>query len=274
MSRLLNKTAIVTGAASGIGRGIAECFVREGAKVMLADVNFDGAERAAREISEFVLWGAEPVEVDVTSNESVTQMVKYAIKEMEHIDILVNAAGVSGEIQDNYFELSLEEIMENTEHVFDVNLFGLKRTTRVVGAHMKERRSGVILNIASIVAHGHGDMQLKHAYNDSKVGVWSFTRYCMSNLAPNGVRFNSISPGLIWTELWVKLGMQLRNKYPEKYGNMTAREIFDKWVEERVPLKRAQTPEDVGAAAVFLASDEARNITGVDLPVDGGVLAR
>jgi NAD(P)-dependent dehydrogenase (short-subunit alcohol dehydrogenase family) len=274
MSRLQGKTAIVTGAASGIGRGIAECFAKEGARVVLADINIKGAVDVIEMNEALISSGALPLWMDVTSDQNVKSAIQEALIQFDHIDILVNAAGISGEIQDDFFEHTLGEIMKNAHSVFEVNFFGAMRTTRVLGEHFRKRRSGSIINIASIVAHGRGGMQLKPPYNASKAGLIEFTHWSAIQLAPYNVRVNSISPGLIYTELWEKLGAQLRNKYPDKYGHMMAREIFDLWVKERVPLAREQTPEDVGKAAVYLASDEAINVSGTDIAVDGGVLAR
>ena len=117
---------------------------------------------------------------------------------------------------------------------------------------------------------------MKPAYNMSKAAVVSLTKTLAIDLAPYGVRVNSISPGLLYTGFWDHLPHQLKTERPEQYAPDADiyNDVFMRRVKELVPLGRPQTPEDIGWAAVFLASDEAKNINGIDLPVDGGVLAR
>ena len=275
MDRLKGKTAIITGAASGIGRGIALCFAAQGARVALADLGVVLAQDVIENTGRMIENESIAVKVDVRSNKSVTDMLDLVLEKFGHVDILVNAAGISGRIGKSFDRQSLDDFVDNAHQVLDVNLVGALRTTRGILEHFKKRGEGCIINIASIVAHGRGDMQLKPAYNASKAGLIEFSHWCAIRLAEYSVRVNTISPGLVYTTLWEKLGVQLKEEFPEEFpADMPARAIFDKWVETRVPLKREQTPWDIGMAAVFLASDEAQNITGIDIPVDGGVLAR
>jgi NAD(P)-dependent dehydrogenase (short-subunit alcohol dehydrogenase family) len=272
MARLKGKTAIVTGAASGIGRGIAECFALEGARVILADINVGAAQALIDDSDVFRFNGCRAVEVDVTSNESVRHLAATVLRDHGSVDILVNNAGMSGEIGDPMDIDPFDETIANWEKVLDTNLISMTRTTRALFDHFKQRQAGSIINIASIVGHNNGRMQMKPAYNASKSGVISYTHWLAVQMAPFGVRVNSISPGIIFTQFWSHLGEQLAIKRPQEQFK-DARDAFDHRREQLVPLKVEQTPRDVGWAAVFLASDEARVITGVDLPVDGGVLA-
>ncbi len=271
MNQLEDRVAIVTGAASGIGRGIAECFAGEKASIVLADINHAGVSHVIRERADLFSGRSIAIDVDVTSRESVKNMIATALDCFGHVDILVNNAGISGNIGDPFPKNTLE----NWQKVYDTNTLSVVRTVAELWDHFISRRSGRIINISSIVAHNRGEMQMKPAYNASKSAVLSFTRWLAIQMAPFNVTVNSISPGLLYTGFWQKLGKQLREERPEEYPAGTEiRDVFLKRVKELVPLGREQTPQDVGYAAVFLASDRAKNITGIDLPVDGGVLAK
>jgi 3-oxoacyl-[acyl-carrier protein] reductase len=271
MDRLKGKTAIVTGAASGIGRAIAECFATEGATVVLADKNFRGAIEVMRGPA---FKGDEHFarEVDVTSDDNVNDMMKGVLNRFGHIDILVNNAGMAGDIGDPF----PQNTVENWKRVFDTNTISAVRTVKALWNHFTERREGVILNIASIVGHNRGSLNMKPAYNASKSAIVALTKVMAIDLAPYNVRVNTISPGILWTGFWDHLAGQLKKERPEQYAPDADiyNDVFMKRVREIVPLGKPQDPEDIGKAAVFLASDEARFITGIDLPVDGGVLAR
>jgi NAD(P)-dependent dehydrogenase (short-subunit alcohol dehydrogenase family) len=130
-----------------------------------------------------------------------------------------------------------------------------------------ERRQGKIVNIASIA--GPMSSQTMPSYSVSKMGVVTFTRIVAKDLAAYNVNVNAICPGLLWTDMWKNIGEVIRGTNPA-YANLTPRQMFDKRVEEWIPLKREQTPEDIGEATVFLVSEAARNITGQTLVVDGG----
>jgi NAD(P)-dependent dehydrogenase (short-subunit alcohol dehydrogenase family) len=140
---------------------------------------------------------------------------------------------------------------------------------KAVAPHMIERKAGRIVNIASIA--GPISAVTMPAYSVAKMGVITITKVVAKELAPHGVTVNAICPGVLYTDFWQKLAAHIADTNPAFKG-MTPRQVFDKRVGDLVPLKREQTPEDIGWAAVFLASDEARNITGVALPVDGGVM--
>ncbi|MBP9711291.1 MAG: SDR family oxidoreductase [Candidatus Pacebacteria bacterium] len=272
MDKLLRKTALVTGAASGIGLGIAQCFALEGARVILADINLDGAVNVIENSDALKFNGAQAVKMDVAHDEDVPDVIRYVLKNYGPIDILVNNAGMAGEIGDPF----PKNTIANLQKVFDTNAASAMRTSLAMWENFTSRRSGVILNIASIVAHWHGALNMKPAYNMSKAAVVSLTKTLAIDLAPYNVRVNSISPGLLYTGFWDHLARQLKIERPEQYApdaNIHD-DVFLKRVGELVPLGRPQEPDDIGKAAVFLASDDAKNITGIDLPVDGGVLAR
>ncbi|HEY4519574.1 MAG TPA: SDR family oxidoreductase [Candidatus Paceibacterota bacterium] len=270
MGQLDGKVALVTGGAHGIGAGIATCFALEGATVVVADLDI----KVARALSEGGLLAKNhgfALELDVTSDASVQAVVKETLEKVGRVDILVNNAGIAGEIGDPF----LLNTPDNWLKVYNTNTVSMERTVRALWNNFTTMRSGRIINIASIVAHGHGELKMKPAYNASKAGVIALTKVLAIQLAPYNVTVNSISPGLLFTGFWQHLGEQLKEKRPEQYPPGTETyDVFLKRVKELVPLGRQQHPHDIGWAAVFLASDRATNITGIDVPVDGGVLAR
>src|SRR4029453_13689500 len=158
---------------------------------------------------------------------------------------------------------------EDWDRTFAVNTKSVFLTCKAVAPHFIERKAGRIVNIASIA--GPISAPTMPPYSVAKMGVITLTRIVAKELAPHGVTVNAICPGVLWTDFWQKLAAHLAETNPAFKG-MTARQVFDKRVGDITPMKREQTPEDIGWAAVFLASDEARNITGQALNVDGGVV--
>jgi meso-butanediol dehydrogenase/(S,S)-butanediol dehydrogenase/diacetyl reductase len=158
---------------------------------------------------------------------------------------------------------------EDWDRTFAVNTKSVFLTCKAIAPHFIERKAGRIVNIASIA--GPISAPTMPPYSVAKMGVITLTRIIAKELAPHGVTVNAICPGVLWTDFWQKLAAHLAETNPVFKG-MTARQVFDKRVADITPMKREQTPEDIGWAAVFLASDEARNITGQSLNVDGGVV--
>ena len=244
MARLEGKTAIVTGGASGFGAGIVRKFVAEGARVMIADINGDGAAALAKEL------GALAQQVDLSKGESVDAMAKAALAAFSTLDILVNNAGVS------HLPAPLDEISEaDFDRVVAVNIKSVYLTSRALVPHMKARRKGAILNVASTAAVS--PRPRLSWYNASKGWMVTATKSMAVELAPLGVRVNAINPVAGETPL-------LKTFMGEDTPEIRARFLAT------IPLGRFSTPEDMGNAACFLCSDEASMITGVALEVDGG----
>lgn len=264
--RLKDKVAIVTGGGGGIGEGIANCLAREGANVVIADINFDSAYKVVTKVEESYGIKGFPFFVDIKKSENVSLMVEQTVKIFGKIDILVNNVGISGSIGLPFDNNTEEEWKE----IFDTNLFSVFRTAKAVAPHFRKQRSGRIINIASIAGQMPGPM--KPAYSVSKMGVITLTRILAGEFAPYNVTVNAINPGLLWTPLWEKLAKQNKERFPDEYSNMEDQDIFMKRTLELTPLRRPQKPEDVGNAVVFLASDEASEITGDVLQVNGGVI--
>jgi len=262
--RLAGKVAVVTGGGSGIGRGIVLAMAREGADVAIPDIQGINADTVAAEVKALGRK-ALPMKTDVTSAADVTAMVNRVLEAFGKIDIVVNNAGMASP-PGLPFTNNTEEDWDRT---FAVNTKSVFLVCKTVAPHMIERKSGRIVNIASIA--GPISALTMPPYSVAKMGVITLTKIIAKELAPHGVTVNAICPGVLYTAFWEKLAAHIAETNPAFKG-MTPREVFDKRVGDLVPMKREQMPEDIGWAAVFLASEEARNITGVALPVDGGVM--
>ncbi len=242
--RLKDKTAIVTGAGSGFGAGIARKFAAEGARVMVADINAESAREIAAEIAGIAQT------VDVANNNSVMHMVADAIKAFGTVDILVNNAGIT------HLPAPMETISEDEfDRVLAVNAKSVYLTARHLVPHLKANKSGAILNIASTA--GVSPRPNLNWYNASKGWMITATKAMAVELAAHGVRVNALNPVAGETPL-------LKSFMGEDTPEIRAKFL------STIPLGRFSTPEDMGNAACFLCSDEASMITGVAMEVDGG----
>ena len=242
--RLLNKTAIVTGAGSGFGVGIARKFAAEGAQVLVADINGEAAQTIATEIN------GVPCMVDVANGASVQAMADLAMKEMGNVDIIVNNAGVT------HLPAPMETVSESDfDRVFAVNCKSVYLIARAFNTHMKTRESGAILNVASTA--GVSPRPNLNWYNASKGWMNTASKTMAVELAPYGIRVNALNPVAGETPL---LASFMGEDTPERRAQFLA----------TIPIGRFSTPEDMGNAACYLCSDEASMITGVCMEVDGG----
>ena len=260
--RLAGKVAVVTGGGSGIGRGIVLAMAREGADIAIPDIQVLNAEKVADEVKALGRK-AIAMKTDVTSSADVRAMVERTREFLGKVDILVNNAGMAAP-PGMPFTNNTEE---DWDRAFAVNTKSVFLTCKAVAPYFIERKAGRIVNIASIA--GPLSAPTMPAYSVAKQGVITFTRVVAKELAPHGITANAICPGVLYTEFWQKLAQHIADTNPAFKG-MTARQVFDKRVGDIVPMKVEQQPEDIGNAAVFLASDEARYITGQALMVDGG----
>ena len=262
--RLLGKVAVVTGGGSGIGRGIVHCMAQEGADVVIPDIQAANAAQVADE-AKALGRRAQALETDVTRQADIDRLLATTLQAFGGIDILVNNAGVASPPGMPF--------TNNTEadwdRVFAVNVKSIFLLTKALAPHFMERRRGRVINIASIA--GPISAVTMPPYSVSKMGVITFTRILAKELAPYNVTVNAICPGVLWTDFWKGLAAYIAETNPAFKG-MTPRQVFEKRVNDLVPLGTEQTPEDIGWAAVFLASDQARNITGQALNVDGGTV--
>ena len=244
--KLENKTAIVTGGASGFGKGIVAKFVSEGARVVLADIDESAAKAAAAEFGDQVI----SCTADVASLESTVALVQTAKDHFGDIDIVVNNAGVT------HLPTPADEVSEaDFDRVIAVNTKALFYMTHAVVPAMKARGYGVILNVAS--TGGVSPRPNLTWYNASKGWLITATKGLAVELAPFGIRVNAINPVAGETPL-------LKSFMGEDTPEIRAKFL------STIPIGRFSTPEDMGNAASFLCSDEASMITGVAMEVDGG----
>lgn len=242
--KLKNKVAIVTGAGQGIGKGIALELAREGAKVVVSDIDQEHIDETVKEIKKLGV-DAIGVKADVSSSAEVEQMVRKVLVQFKTVGILVNNAGI-------YPFMPFTEMKEEQwDKVMAVNLKGCFNCTKAVAATMIKQKSGKIVNITSIAGGVVGFPNLAH-YCASKGGILGFTRGVALDLAPYKINVNAIAPGAIRT--------------PGTAGS----EDMMKQIEQMIPLKRIGEPNDIAKAVTFLASDDASYITGQLLVVDGG----
>ncbi len=260
--RLAGKVAIVTGGGSGIGRGIVLAMAREGADIAIPDIQVLNAEKVAGEVKALGRKSLA-MKTDVTSSADVKAMVDRTRDALGKIDILVNNAGMASP-PGMPFTNNTEEDWDRT---LAINTKSVFLTCKAVVPYFIERKAGRIINIASIA--GPLAALTMPPYSVAKGGVITFTRVVAKEVAAHGITVNAICPGVLWTAFWEKLAAHIAATNPA-FAGMTARQVFEKRVGDIVPMKCEQTPEDIGHAAVFLASDEARYITGQSLNVDGG----
>jgi NAD(P)-dependent dehydrogenase (short-subunit alcohol dehydrogenase family) len=249
MKRLEGRIALVTGAASGIGRATAQLFAEEGAHVYLADVNGAGAEAAAAELAKAGL-SAHALTADVSLGQDVTAMFRAVEKGHGRLDVLVNNAGLN--VRGDFRHLSDAD----WARIREVNLDGVVRVARDGFELLKASGRGSLINVASIMAH-RGLRQLT-AYSATKGAVTALTRGLAVEYAPFGIRVNALCPGFVHTPLTARA---LKNP------------AIEKALVESTALRRLGQPEEIAKAALFLAGDDASYVTGAELAVDGGMAA-
>jgi NAD(P)-dependent dehydrogenase (short-subunit alcohol dehydrogenase family) len=258
--RFVDKHVIITGAGSGIGRGIAHRFALEGAKVVVADIDQEGGERVAEEL---IKNGGKAlyIPVDVTSEDSIKELVKKAGETFGSVQVAVSNAGIS-ETESSALEISGEQ----WDKVYAVNTKGSFMFCRTCANDMVDNETkGSIVTISTIM--GRSAKSMTGAYSSSKSAVIMFTKNLAKALAPMGIRVNSVAPGLVITNLYKNVEDEM----------MMEKDSFVPWIVEesiksgQLLIPRVGKPEDMAAAVAFLASEEASYITAQVLSVDGGV---
>jgi Dehydrogenases with different specificities (related to short-chain alcohol dehydrogenases) len=253
MTRLAGKTALITGAARGIGRAFAEAYVREGARVAIADIDFERAAATAREIGE----AAFPIRIDVTDQASIDAAVGEAESRLGGIDILVNNAAL-------FTAAPIVEITRaDYDRVFSVNVAGTLFTLQAVARSMIKRgKGGKIINMASQA--GRRGEALVAVYCATKAAIISLTQSAGLDLIRHGINVNAISPGVVDGEHWDGVDAFFA-RYENKPLGQKKREVG-----AAVPFGRMGTAEDLTGMAIFLASSEADYIVAQTYNVDGG----
>ena len=258
MTALSGKVAVITGAANGIGRATAELFVAEGAKVVIADVDAAKGQDLAHALGRDALFHP----CDVGQREQVQATVDAAIHHFGGLHIMFNNAGISCQPVPFF----IDDPIEDFHRVMGINLLGPMLGTQIAARHMKDHGGGAILNNASIAGILAGQAMM--TYRASKAGLVQFSKSAAIDLAHYGIRVNCLVPGHIRTDL---------SSFKAEDGGDGVAARVDAAVSEvylsNQPLKRRGVPHDVAEAALFLASDRAQQITGIILPVEGGVTA-
>lgn len=258
VNELAGKVAVVTGGASGIGRGIVEKFAAEGARVVVADVEADRGEALAAALGSGTFFRR----TDVSDPDEVGALVAAAVEAFGGLHVMVNNAGVSSKMHRRFFDDDLADF----HRVMAVNVLGVMAGTRDAARHMAGHGGGSIVNVSSIggIQAGGGVM----SYRASKAAVNQFTKCAAIELAHYEIRVNAIAPGNIPTPLVAKSAVDVAPEEMERFEAAIRQTMRD----DR-PLKREGTAEDVAEAALYFASDRSRYVTGTVLPVDGGTSA-
>lgn len=257
VNELDGKVAIVTGGASGIGRGLVERFAAEGARVVIADVETERGEELAATLGRDALFHR----TDVADPAQVGALVATAVEKFGGLHVMVNNAGISSPLRK-----LLDDDLADFHRVMGVNVLGVMAGTRDAARHMTGHGGGSIVNITSIggIQAGGGVM----IYRASKAAVIQFTKSAAIELAHHEIRVNAIAPGSIPTPI---LGKSAAGMDPEQLKRFEAR--IRQGMRDDRPLKREGTPDDVAEAALYFATDRSRYVTGTVLPVDGGTVA-
>lgn len=255
MGRFEGRGVVVTGAAQGMGRAIAEGFLAEGARVVLCDLNEDGVRTTAEELG--TKENTFAVRCDVTSSGDVENLVAAALDHLGAVDVFVNNAGT----------ITMRQVVELGEDewdlVMDVNAKGVFLCTRAILPHMLDRRSGAIVNIASQA--GKRGYKLFAHYCASKAAVIVFSKGVALEVAPH-VRVNCVCPGIVNTDM-----MEREYAWEQAMTGEPKESIQKRWM-SGIPMGRFQEPEHIARVAMFLASDDASEMTGQAINVTGGMV--
>ncbi len=242
---LAGKVALVTGAAQGIGKSIVLLLARNGADIVISDINPVKAEETANEV-QAIGRKTMAIKVNVADLEEVERMVQAIIEKFGRIDILINNAGITRD------KLILRMTEEDWDAVLDVNLKGTFNCTKAVIRHMSKQKGGKIINIASVSGEMGNAGQAN--YSASKAGVIGFTKTIAREFAQRGINVNAIAPGYIQTPMTDALSEKVKEE-----------------LRRMIPLERLGQPEDVAQAVLFLVSEASSYITGQVLNVNGGI---
>jgi NAD(P)-dependent dehydrogenase (short-subunit alcohol dehydrogenase family) len=255
--RLEGRAAVVTGAGAGIGRAIALRLASEGAPVAVADVNEHGAAETVRQVEE-AGWTAAALPLDLTSTDSIEAAVREAVATYGRIQILVNDAGVNGSLP------VLEVTPQEWDRIFAVNARGTFFCLQAFARHMRASGGGRIISISSIAAKGFRKSG-SVAYAASKSAIIAMTRFAALHLAADGINVNAICPGPTRSDAF----RGSAQKYAEEHS-VPLSEAY-RVMDDFIPIQRSNEPADIAAMVAFLASEDARNITGQSFNVDGGL---
>jgi NAD(P)-dependent dehydrogenase (short-subunit alcohol dehydrogenase family) len=255
---LSGKVAIITGGASGLGFATVELFLEEGAKVVIADVNADRGQALAEKLGSAAAFKR----TDVANPNDVQQLVDFTVAHFHGLDIMFNNAGIAGAMYNRF----LDDDLRDFQQVMNVNLFGVMLGSQRAARYMAQHGGGSIINTTSISAlkAGFGVM----TYRASKAAIIQFSKSIAIDFAEYGIRVNCIAPGHIQTEMSSYAAPGMTPEVIERVKEAVSPLMF-----ANQPLKRRGRPRDVANAALYLASERSAQVTGMVLPVDGGIVA-
>ena len=252
---LIDKIAVVTGGAEGIGKGIALSLAKSGATLIIADLNEANAVSTNLEINK-ISPKSIPMKVDVSNKNEIEQCVQNVVSKFGQIDILVNNAGV---------------FTDNWETTLSINVMGVVNFCELTIPHMKSRQYGKIINIGSMSAHA--SRNLGGPYPTSKAAVLRYTKGLAYELRRDNINVNGVCPGAVWTSF--QKGLQAQSIPNDK--TLIKNDLYKSFLQKYsdvIPMGRPQTTEDIGNTVEFLSSDASQNITGQCIHVDGGAILR
>tara|TARA_B100000700_G_scaffold39291_1_gene39432 strand:- start:703 stop:1485 length:783 start_codon:yes stop_codon:yes gene_type:complete len=257
--QLYGKTALITGAGQGIGRATAVAFAKEGANLILADINCENAVETANQIEDknIQCW---PYKLDVSDVNQINSLINFAVEKCDGIDVFFNNAGVTQHI--SFFDINEVQWDKINKVNAKGAFFCMQQVARLM---VNQGRGGKIVNAGSIAGKGYKRAS-NAAYAASKGSVIAMTHIAAEYLAPHGINVNAICPGMVQTDMFKGI-VSLRS---EETGQEALQ--IKKNIESEIPLGRVNQPEDVAALVLFLVSDSSRNITGQALNIDGGMI--
>ena len=263
LADLTGKVALVTGGGQGLGLGIVMKMAGQGADIAIADINDANAAAAAEKVRKLGRK-AYTARMDVTDKASIDAAVKKVLSEAGQIDILVNNAGVAG--APGSTGVAFRDV--DWEFTWKVNVKGMSDVTEAVLPHMRQRRYGKIINISSVAARA--TRYVTAYYGTTKMAVISYTQGLAREFAKENINANAIAPGRIWTAFHQDWMAEREKQGDTSVVGKDRYQVFETAAKEVIPLGRPQSPNDIGALAAFLASDDAANITGQTIQCDGG----
>ena len=246
--KLENKVAIITGSTKGIGYAIAEAYLKEGAKVVVTGLKDEVPEALKTLEEKYNSKNILGLELDVTSTESIKNVVNKTIEKFQKIDILINNAGITSA------KPLIETTDEEMEKMFQINTFGVFKFIREVAPYMIKQKSGSIINTSSMVANYGGIMQTPYA--SSKFAVNGITKSCAKELGRYNIRVNAVAPGAVMTDM-------TKNSTDDNTRQMLSK---------LTPLGRIANPSELAGAYLYLGSDDSTFTNGAIITVDGGIV--
>ena len=263
--QLKNKIAIVTGGGNGIGEAVSLRLASEGTKVVVVDLNVEAAQKVAGLIKAEG-GEAHAMACDVTKPEDVDDLMGKTVKMYGAVDILVNNVGGGEGIA-----LVVKSELKDWDRTIEINLRSTYLCCRAAAKIMISRKQGRIINMSSV--SGRQGEQLLSAYCAAKFGVIGFSQTLAEELARHNITVNTVCPGYVFTKGWEQLAQAVKDIQPA-YANMSLKEIFEARVAAVTPTRRPQEASEIAGLVAYLASHEARSITGQAISIDGGIVMR